>query len=235
MKTKSFRIESVVVALGFVLLGVFIYLGLDALATRDRIVSVRGLAEREVKANKVIWPVVYKTTGNDLNAIYADINNANKVIASFLKGNGIEEKEISAGAPRIIDLQADRYADNLNRARYNVTCITTVTTDKIELANQLMLRMGELLKQGIAISANDYDQQVQYEFTKLNEIKPAMIEEATKNARAAAEKFAEDSGSKLGKIKDAQQGQFSIEDRDQYTPGIKNVRIVTYVSYFLKS
>ena len=98
-----------------------------------------------------------------------------------------------------------------------------------------MLRMGELLKQGIAISANDYDQQVQYEFTKLNEIKPAMIEEATKNARAAAEKFAEDSGSRLGKIKDAQQGQFSIEDRDQYTPGIKNVRIVTYVSYFLKS
>ena len=111
MKIKSFRIESVVVALGFVLLGVFVYLGLDSLATRDRIVSVRGLAEREVKANKVIWPVVYKTTGNDLNAIYADINNANKVIAAFLKGNGIEEKEISAGAPRIIDLQAERYAD----------------------------------------------------------------------------------------------------------------------------
>ena len=83
MKIKSFRIESVVVALGFVLLGVFVYLGLDSLATRDRIVSVRGLAEREVKANKVIWPVVYKTTGNDLNAIYADINNAEKVIAAF--------------------------------------------------------------------------------------------------------------------------------------------------------
>ena len=98
-----------------------------------------------------------------------------------------------------------------------------------------MSRMGELLKQGIAISANDYDTRVQYEFTSLNKIKPQMIEEATKNAREAAEKFAKDSDSKLGKIKNASQGLFTIEDRDPSTPYIKKVRVVTSVDFFLEN
>ena len=98
-----------------------------------------------------------------------------------------------------------------------------------------MSRMRELLKQGIAISAGDYGSQVEYEFTSLNKIKPQMIEEATKNAREAAAKFAADSDSRLGKIKSAEQGYFSIENRDQYTPHIKKVRVVTSVNYFLEN
>ena len=97
-----------------------------------------------------------------------------------------------------------------------------------------MSRQGELLTQGVAVSATDYQNQITYDYTDLNKIKPKMIEEATKNAREAADKFAKDSESHLGKIKDASQGQFSIEDRDANTPFIKEVRVVSTIDYYLK-
>ena len=234
---KNYRIEAAILAVGLVLLGVFIYFGLDAFASKDRVVSVRGLAEKEVKADHVIWPVTYKTTGNDLQGIYADINEANAKIEAFLTANGIDRKDISVGAPQIVDLKAERYSsnDDMARGRYNVTSVTTVSSNDVEKVRGLMSRMGELLKQGIAISAGDYNTQVQYEFTSLNKIKPQMIEEATNNAREAAVKFANDSESKLGKIKSASQGLFTIDDRDQYTPYVKKVRVVTSVDYFLEN
>ncbi len=98
-----------------------------------------------------------------------------------------------------------------------------------------MSEQAELLKQGIAITGGDYRYNVVYEFTGLNKVKPQMIEEATKNARVAAEKFAKDSESRLGKIKNASQGQFSISDRDANTPYVKNIRVVTTVDYYLKN
>lgn len=234
---KNYRIEAAILAVGLVLLGAFIYFGLDAFASKDRVVSVRGLAEKEVKADHVIWPVTYKTTGNDLQGIYADINEANAKIEAFLTANGIDRKDISVGAPQIVDLKAERYSsnDDMARGRYNVTSVTTVSSNDVEKVRGLMSRMGELLKQGIAISAGDYNTQVQYEFTSLNKIKPQMIEEATNNAREAAVKFANDSESKLGKIKSASQGLFTIDDRDQYTPYVKKVRVVTSVDYFLEN
>lgn len=234
---KNFRIESVVVAAGLALLGLFVYLGLSAFGARDRVVTVRGLAENEVKADHVIWPITYKTTGNDMQALYADINNANQRIENFLVQNGVAKADISIGAPQIVDLRAERYAssDDAARDRYNVTSIVTVSSSQVDKVRSLMTRMGELLKQGIVISASDYGTTVQYEFTSLNSIKPKMIEEATKKAREAAEKFANDSESKLGKIKSASQGLFTIEDRDQYTPYIKRVRVVTSVDYFLEN
>ena len=116
-----------------------------------------------------------------------------------------------------------------------MTLTVTVSTDQVAQARSLMSRTGELLKQGIAISAGDYGSNVQYEFNGLNKIKPAMIEEATKNAREAARKFAADSESELGKIKEASQGLFSIDNRDEYTPYVKRVRVVTSVDYYLES
>ena len=232
---KNYRIEALILALGTLLLGLCIYFGLSAFAAKDRVVSVRGLAEREVKADHVIWPITYKTTGNDLSAIYSELNAVNPRIRQFLITNGVRMQDISVGAPQIVDLRAERYTDNTSRDRYNVTSIITVSSADVDKVRSLMSRMGELLKQGIAISAGDYGTQVQYEFTSLNTIKPQMIEEATRNAREAAEKFANDSESKLGKIKTATQGLFSIDDRDQYTPYMKKVRVVTSVEYFLKN
>ena len=112
--------------------------------------------------------------------------------------------------------------------------VVTVSSDNVDLVRQLILKQGELLKKGIAIGGNDYEHQVQYDFNGLNELKPQMVEVATRNAREVAQKFADDSGSKLGKIQTASQGQFSIYDRDSNTPWIKNVRVVTTVTYYLK-
>lgn len=184
---KHYLWETLLLSLGLAVLGLFVYFGLNSLGNRERVVAVRGLAEREVKADRVIWPVVYKTTGNDLPALYGQLNDVSAKIRAFLVENGIPATDISTGAPEIVDLRADRYNTNRVADRYNVTLVTTVVTGKVDAARSLMSRMGELLKSGIAISANDYGNQVQYEFNGLNAIKPAMIEEATHNARKAAE------------------------------------------------
>lgn len=156
----------------------------------------------------------------------------NKLIIDFLKKNGIKNEEISISAPNVVDNDADRYNSNKQTYRYNGTSIITVTSEQVNLVRKLINEQTELLKQGIVI-INDYRFSVSYDYTKLNDIKPQMIETATKNARAAAEKFAKDSDSKLGKIKNANQGQFSISDRDMNTPHIKKVRVVTTIDYTL--
>ena len=230
---KNLRIESAILAVGLALLGVFVYNGINSLAKRDRVVSVRGLAEKEVQADRVVWPLAYKTVGDDLGSVYRDISSANKKIQTFLIKNGIKASDITNGAPQVNDLWTNEYRDNVNRQRYNATSVTTVSSSDVAKVRALMTRTGELLSQGIAIAPNDYNYPIQFDFTSLNKIKPQMIEQATKNAREAAEKFAKDSESKLGKIKSAQQGLFSIEDRDSNTPYIKEVRVVTTVDYYL--
>lgn len=232
---KNLRIESVILAIGLVLTGYFVKAGLNSVASRDRVVNVKGLAEMEVPADKVTWPLVYKCLGNDMESLYAEIKQSNRTIVAFLKEKGITESEISINAPEIIDMKAERYSDTSNmQFRYNVTTVITVTSSKVDLVRSLITEQGELLNRGIAITSGDYRYNVNYAYTGLNKIKPQMIEEATKNARTAAEKFAKDSDSKLGKIRTAYQGQFSIEDRDANTPYLKKVRIVTSIEYLLE-
>ena len=233
-KSSSGIIIGVLLALGLFLLGLQVKQGLNSITDNQRVVTVRGLAEREVKANKVTWPIVSKEVGNDLPSIYANVERTNSAIVTFLKQNGIQDSEISVNAPQVLDLQADRYSSNNVPFRYNVTNVVVVTSSQVDKVTQLSERQTELLKQGIAIVAGDYQYQTVYEFTGLNQIKPEMIAEATKNAREAANKFAEDSQSELGKIKTASQGQFSIEDRDQYNPYIKQVRVVSSIQFYLK-
>lgn len=224
----------ILLGIGLLLLGIEIKLGLESISDNQRIVTVRGLCEKEVEANKVTWPIVSKEVGNDLSSIYTNIEKTNKSILSFLNENGIKEEEISVNPPQVIDLQADRYNNSTIPFRYNVTNVIVVTSSKVDKVNELIKRQTELLKEGIAIVAGDYQYQIRYEYTDLNSIKPEMIAEATQNAREAALKFADDSKSKLGKIKTASQGQFSIEDRDQYTPYIKKIRVVSTIVYYLK-
>lgn len=228
-------IEAGILAVGISFLGLAINSGINSFKNKDRIVSVKGLAEMQVPANKITWPLMYKDLGNDLPVLYTTINSKNKAIVAFLTSKGISTEEISVSAPEIIDMQAERYTTNSPSYRYNATSVITVTSGDVQKVRTLMAGQTELLKQGIAITGGDYRYNVSYEFTKLNEIKPGMIEEATRNARMAAEKFAKDSDSKLGKIRDAYQGQFTISDRDSNTPYIKNVRVVTTVNYYLKN
>jgi hypothetical protein len=177
---------------------------------------------------------VYKELGNDLSAIYETVQTKNATLEKFLRDNGIDESEISRSSTDIVDAQSELYNNDRRAFRYVATVVLTVASKDVDKVRKLMGRQGELLKQGIAFSEGDYRYRKVYSFNGLNEIKPEMIDEANKNARVTAEKFALDSDSKLGKIKTATQGQFSIEDRDENTPYIKKVRVVTSVQYFLE-
>lgn len=226
-------IASVVLAAGLLALGLCVRSGLNSFTGRQRVVDVKGLAEREVNANLVTWPIMFKEVGNDLPTVYQRVTAVNNQIVDFLVANGLSQDEISIGAPKVQDLQTDRYNTNPLPYNYAVTSVVTVSSSKVKQVHSLINRQGELFSKGIAI-ISDYSTTITYDFTDLNSIKPEMIAEATQNAREAAKKFADDSDSRLGKIKTARQGQFSIEDRDATTPYIKKVRVVTSLTYFLE-
>ena len=231
---SNWKTEAVLLTIGLIAMGAEIRQGINNFVEKDRVVTVKGLAEMEVPANKVTWPLMYKEVGNDLATLYNKISDTNSAIVNFLKKKGITEDEISINAPEIIDMQAERYNSNPVPYRYNVTTVITVTSSKVDLVRSLISEQGELLKQGIAITGGDYRYNITYDYTGLNDVKPQMIEEANKNAREAAQKFAKDSDSELGKIKRASQGQFSINDRDANTPYIKRIRVVTTIDYSLE-
>ena len=215
---------------GLIVLGWFIYAGIGRFADRDRSVVVKGLSEREVAADQVIWPLAYRLAGNDLRSL-----RSNTVIVNFLTSNGIPQEEITVAPASVTDLQAERYSyNNEDPNRYKAVSVVTVASDKIDLVRGLMSRQGDLLKKGVVIAGDDYQFQTVFSFNGLNDIKPEMVAEATQNARATAQKFAEDSDSRIGKIRSASQGQFSISNRDQNTPHIKVVRVVTTIEYSLK-
>lgn len=209
--------------------------GIVTFKDMDRRVTVKGLSEREVKADKVTWPLVYKELGNDPAAMYQLLVYKNRQVVAFLKSAGIKDEDISVNPPVITDRQADNYGNEIMNYRYKAKSVITVTSSDVDKVRSLMRRQSELMKQGIALVSEEYSNTtVSYEFTGLNKIKPEMIEEATKNARATAQKFADDSESSLGGILSAQQGQFSIEDRDSNTPYIKRLRVVNTIEYSLK-
>ncbi len=230
----SLIISSAIIGVAIVILGFALKGGIDNFSNRERVVTVRGLCEKEVSANKVTWPIVTKEVGNDLVALYTKIESTNKAITAFLAEGGIQPSEISVNPPQVYDYAAERYGNQDVRYRYQVTNVVVVTSDKVDLVRSLIQKQTDLLRQGIAVVAGDYNYQTTYEYTDLNSIKPDMIADATAKAREAAVTFANDSHSKLGKIKTAQQGQFSINDRDQYTPNIKTVRVVTYITYYIQ-
>lgn len=221
---------------GLVVLGMMIPRAVEKYRSYDRVVNVKGLCEREVKADKVIWPVVYKVMANDVQSIYDQTDTYNGQIISFLEAGGIKAGEITVAVPQISDKLANEYGDNNRAFRYIAKNVITVCTSDVDAVLALMSKQSELLKKGIVTGgSNEWENPVEFKYEGLNEIKPSMIEEATVNAREAAEKFAKDSDSRLGKIKTASQGTFTIENRDSNTPYIKKVRVVTSVTYYLKN
>jgi hypothetical protein len=234
MKENNRIIAAALIAVGIVCLGWFIKAGIDNFANKDRKVNVKGLAEREVEADKVTWPIVSKELGNDLPSLYDRIGATQKKIKSFLLRNGIKETELTENAPQVIDLQAREYSDNNKPYRYIVTSVITVTSSQVKQVRSIIARQGDLLKEGVAIVDGGYENPVKYEFVSFKEMKPKMMQEAIENAEKTAQQFAENSHSELNKIVSADQGQFSIDDRDSNTPYIKKIRVVTTVTYSLK-
>ena len=223
-------IEAAIIAVGIICLGWFMKAGIDNFANKDRQVTVKGLAEREVPADKVTWSIGTKVTGNDLPMLYESINLQTDKIKKFLKQNGLDEKEVTINPPSISDLEAREWGENNKNFRYIISTTITVATNKVEQVNKAIFQQAELLKQGVAIENSNAD----YEYASFQQMKPEMMAEAIKNAQKTAEQFAEASHARLGDIQTAGQGQFEIDDRDQNTPYIKKLRVVTTITYSLR-
>ena len=195
-------IAAALIAVGIICLGWFVKAGINDFANKDRKVTVKGLAEREVPADKVTWSISTKVTGNDLPMLYESINLQTTKIKQFLKQNGLEEKEITVNPPSISDLEAREWGDNNKNFRYIVSTTITVATKKVEEVKKAIFQQAELLKQGVAIETSNAD----YEYASFQQMKPEMMAEAIKNAQKTAEQFAEASNAHLGEIQTAGQG-----------------------------
>jgi len=200
----------------------------------ERSVTVKGLAEREQLADVVIWPIQFTEASNQLQDIYVSLDQSQQKIKDFLIQNGVNEDEISTSSPFVTDKSAQQYGGGQSpEYRYVADQTVTVYSENVLEVRKIMNKLAELGKQGVALTGNEYQVRTEYLYNSLNDIKPEMIEESTKEARKVAQKFAEDSDSKLGKIKTAYQGQFSISPRDNNNPHIKNIRVVSTVVYYL--
>lgn len=222
-------------ALGLVIAALILGNSVIRFKKLDRSVIVKGLAEMEVNANLAVWPVTFSEASNNLAELQASLERKQKIILDFLGEVGFQPEEISIGMVSISDQKANIYGQNNQYVefRYIGHAKMTVRTGVASRMSAAIARLTDLVGKGIVLNQDQYMSQVQYLFTDLNSIKPEMIESATKNAREAAGKFASDSKSKVGKIKKATQGLFSIEDRDMNTPDKKIVRVVTTVEYYL--
>lgn len=202
-----------------------------------RSVTVKGLAERDVVADMGIWNLQFTVSGNNLTQLQALIERQAQEIAGFLRAKGFAGEEINIGRIETNDLMANPYRDNTvaESSRFILTQSITVRSDKVQNIASALSQSNELIGRGIVFS----NQSASYFFTKLNEIKPQMLEQSTVNAREAALEFARSSGSKVGKIHSASQGVFSILSRDdpnayEASQIDKKVRVVSTVEYLLE-
>lgn len=217
-------------ALGGYLMGV----GVARVRSSERHVTVKGLAEREVPADLAIWPLVFNTTGNELAELHARLDRDTETIVRFLLARGFAAEEISRAAPRVTDFATQGIPREGGPAlRYAVEGTVTLRTGRVGAVEEAMQASAELVKEGVTL-IRSYESGPLFLFTQLASVKPEMIAAATLDARRAAEQFASDSGSRVGAIRSAQQGYFTIEDRDRYSPAWKRIRVVTTIDYFLE-
>jgi uncharacterized protein len=238
----------ILLAAGLILGGLVLGSQIKATRLSDRYVTVRGLAERNVKSDLAIWCLGYKDAGDDLLPLYSKSEADKKAILDFLARQGIKPSEIEVGTVSVNDRQASEYGGPNNRIqkRYIIEQSITVRTGRVDVVASAAQKTMQLVQKGVVLGANGSPS---YKFTGLNSVKPDMITEATRNARAAADRFASDSGSKVGSIRQATQGIFSIlaanagadtgesdyggnSDESSIT---KTVRVVTSVEYYLNN
>lgn len=227
---KNNILAGALIALGLTLGGLFIYCGISKFADKDRAVSVKGLSTREVEADYAVWPLSYGLNGNDLPQLYQNLGRVTDKVKKHLLALGFEESDLRQGSISVGDNWSNYYGERRPEYKYTLRTSLIVSTDKVKLVVASQGKEAELLKEGIIVTTEKWN--LDYQYNGLPELKPSMIEEATQNARAVAQKFADDAQCSLGSIRRASQGQFSIEN-DEYQPWIKHVRVVTTVDYFL--
>jgi len=223
-------LAALLVGLGLVGAGWFAAQGMARLKTADRYVTVKGSAEKIVDADLVVWPLPHSVGGNDLADVQARLDANTRTIRAFFSQAGFADSDIVVSPPRLEDRWAWASGDNKPPERFRYSTTVTLRTSNVAQALAALRRSGELVAHGVMLGSGGPD----FEYTRLNAIKPALIAEATANARESAEQFAKDSHSTIGGIRSANQGVVDISDRDQGSPQVKKVRVVTTVEYFLK-
>lgn len=225
--------KTIIIATTVLIGAVILAFGMSNIMKSERTVTVRGLAEKEVDADLAVWKLSFSIGNNSLVSLQENVLQQTETVKTFLSDHGLPATDFTVLSPEINDATVNLYSNPENRSfDYVAKQTILVRSSNVQAVKKAAEDTIELLGKGVSVSS-DWDAKVQYYFNGLNEIKPEMIAEATKNARAAAEQFAHDSKSKVGKIKNATQGLFSIEDA---APGLeyrKNVRVVTTVVYTL--
>jgi uncharacterized protein len=244
-------IASIFLAIGLILGGWLLGSQIKDTRLADRYVTVRGLAERTVNADLAIWPLSFREAGNDLKATYAKSEQDNQAVLQFLSAQGITAADITQGQPSVTDTEANDFGGARPPNRYIVQQSITVRSHNVQQVAAAVQKASSLIASGVVLGGGQqYGSQnsVSYVYTELNSIKPAMITEATRSARTAAERFAADSGSKVGTIRQASQGLFSISSADAASNGdnpsyggsgqgstiLQKVRVVTTIQYYLQ-
>lgn len=226
-------LAAIVIALGLAAAGWFAAQGMAHLRTADRFVTVKGSAEKIVDADLVVWPLSQTVGGNELGAVQAQLDANTQTIRGFLTSAGFKDDEIVVSPPRLEDRWAYSYGENRPPERYRYSNTVTLRSSRVTEALAALRRSGDIVSRGVMLNT-DEGGGPDFDYTKLNDIKPALIAEATSNARKSAEQFAKDSGARIGGIRSANQGVINIENRDAGSPQIKKIRVVTTVEYFLR-
>jgi len=224
-------VAAALIAVGLALAGWFAAQGMARLKTQDRYVTVKGSAEKIVEADLVVWPLPHTVGGNDLADVQRQLDANTATIRAFFEQAGFEAGEIVVSPPRLEDRWAYAMGDERPPERYRYATTVSLRTTKVAKALAMLRQSGELVARGVMIGEGS---QAEFDYTRLNDIKPALIAEATANARESALQFAKDSDSRIGGIRSANQGVVTISNRDQSSPQVKKVRVVTTVEYFLR-
>ncbi|WP_082010284.1 SIMPL domain-containing protein [Novosphingobium malaysiense] len=230
--TKPLVVSSIILAVGIMVGGFALGDGLKRAQRADRSVTVRGLAERDVTADLATWTISYSASAGDLSSAQSSVDNDTKQIEAFFRELGFPDDALQPTGVNV-----SQYKDN-GVPTFTVRQRMTLRTHDIKRAQDAVRRQFDLVRRGVILEEGSG---MSYTFTRLNDIKPTMVAEATKDARAAAEQFAKDSGAEVGAIKNATQGYFSIDARDGDSGGwgvsdtpFKKVRVVTTVNFYLK-
>lgn len=222
------------IAVGLTAAGALVGQGLVNARVGDRAVTVRGLAEREVKADLAVLPLSFAASGDDLTAVQAQIDADTAAVRTFLLQQGFPAESIELGVFNVVDHQAQEYQQQTYATRFIVTQTVSVRSADVDRVQAAVRGLNTLVRQGVILQQYS----PAYLFKGLNAVRPAMIAEATAAARTGAIKFAADSGSALGPIRSATQGSFEILPRDEVGDESaqihKRVRVVTTVSYGLR-
>jgi hypothetical protein len=245
---KPALVLGVCLLLGLVLGGWLLGAKIASIKLADRTVTVKGLVERSVKSDRAIWAITFKTAGDDLPSVFAHSEANKAAVLKFLSDQGVSAAEVTTGQISVTDKQTNQFVQN-GGSRYILEQTVTVSTGDVDKLAAAGSKTASLIQAGVVLADNS---NIVYKFTGLNALKPDMITEATRNARASADRFAADSGSEVGVIRSANQGVFSISadgataaSADESGEGgggdaqadasiMKKVRVVSTIEYYLK-